>query len=477
MLCVQLRLAVKCPGCDAPVPLNGIFENATCTRCQEVTPLSGRLRWSELLNYQNPLEDIFEGTKGHRPGQGDRGAWSPVNLDTVRAWPQCPCGQTYEESAVLAAAEGGADLTCGGCAATLSVHPAPALLTRPFPQVRAVVGGAVPSGAAAGVAAPGGRESVAITCSGCGGSLQVDGQARTVSCQFCAMSNYLPDELWLRLHPPQRRMPWWIVFDDTADTSGPTGHTLEDLLYMAGSNNYCERAEAAAHPDLPVPELERLAEDEEEEVRHAVVSSGRLPTPALAALLEKETDGDVLEQAEALPLTAPLLHALSLNPDSRAQRFAAGHPLTPEADLLRLVADAHGEVLDVLGGRPLPPAVLHQLAQRSDQSAQLVAAAVPETAAADLTQLAASPHQQVRRQLAKHPSLPESVVFGLAEDDDTAVSTPMKAHPADVQDEQASRRRRFMIAGVVAAVLLCGGAGIGLVLGAALLVFYSGMVG
>lgn len=456
------------------MPLNGVFPHARCTRCLEVTPLSKRFRWSELLNYQNPLEDIFEGTKGHRPGQGDRGAWSPVKLDTVRTWPQCPCGQAHDKAAVLAAAARGQGLSCAACAATLDVHPAPALLTRPFPQARFVIGGAVPAGRDDGIAPPTGRASEAIVCSGCGSSLPVDGRTRTVSCQFCATSNYLTDALWLRLHPPQRRTPWWIIFDDTADTSGPIAHPPGDLLYMAASDSDLDRAVAAANPALPIEVLERLSEDEEEEVRHAVVSSGRLPAPALAALLEKEQDCDILELAGSLSLSAPLLRALSQNPDRDAQQLAARHSLTAEADLLRLADGASGELLEALGSRSLPPSVLHQLAQRTDRRAQLVAAASPATAAEDLTQLAASPHREVRRQLARHPSLPEPVVFALAEDDDTDVSAPMQAHPTYVQAQQASRRRRLMIGGAVAAVLLCLGSGGGVIIAAAWLLSQSG---
>ncbi|MDG1483454.1 MAG: hypothetical protein P8R54_27940 [Myxococcota bacterium] len=463
MLSVQLRLALKCPGCDSSVPLNGVFKNADCTRCQEVTPLTKRFRWSELLNYWNPSMNVFEATKEHRPGEGDHSAWSPLKMDSIRAWPTCPCGHVHEKSQVLAAAERGDDLTCTTCSMTLRIHPAPALLTRPFPQVRYVIGGSVPSAPSPGRVIPARQESAAINCSNCGGSLHVSGEMRTVSCQFCSTPNYLGDELWLRLHPPTRREPWWIVFDDTADTSGPTEHTLEDLLFMAASDNEMERAEAAAHPKLPVELMERMIADEEGDVRHALVQSGRLPQALLAVLFERESYSEILELAEGMTLTEPVLHALSLNTDSTAQRIAAQHPDTAEADLLLLTSNAHGRLLEALGNRALPASALHLLAKRGDRTAQRIAVRAPATAAEDLARLASSSHHEIRAALTQRPSLPDEVLKTLLADEDPEVSARMQQHPVYVRAQKEKRRRRLLIGGGVTAVLGVLGLAIGAV--------------
>ena len=119
--------------------------------------------------------------------------------------------------------------------------------------------------------------------------------------------------------------------------------------------------------------------------------------------------------------------------------------------VVRLADGADRYLLDALRSRALPPSVLHLLAQRTDPDAQLVAAESAATAAADLTQLAASPHRQVRRRLAQHPSLPEPVVFVLAEDESEDIATSMQTHPVYVQAQQARRRRRLMIGGAVGA--------------------------
>lgn len=62
---------------------------------------------------------------------------------------------------------------------------------------------------------PGAKPTV-MACMSCGGSLPVDGSARLVTCQYCDANNYLPDGLWLALHPAAKRETWYVVFDEEA---------------------------------------------------------------------------------------------------------------------------------------------------------------------------------------------------------------------------------------------------------------------
>jgi hypothetical protein len=58
-----------------------------------------------------------------------------------------------------------------------------------------------------------GVEPVVIHCYGCGGKLSCDGSTRQVVCNYCQAENFLPDQLWLRLHPASVRSPWFILLD------------------------------------------------------------------------------------------------------------------------------------------------------------------------------------------------------------------------------------------------------------------------
>jgi len=56
--------------------------------------------------------------------------------------------------------------------------------------------------------------SVLFSCLGCGAALKVDARTpRLLACQYCEATSYLPDALWLRLHPAQRKRPFWFLMD------------------------------------------------------------------------------------------------------------------------------------------------------------------------------------------------------------------------------------------------------------------------
>lgn len=53
---------------------------------------------------------------------------------------------------------------------------------------------------------------VAFTCSQCGASILADGENRTVKCEHCDASIYLPDDLWSHLHPAPKKQRWFAGF-------------------------------------------------------------------------------------------------------------------------------------------------------------------------------------------------------------------------------------------------------------------------
>jgi hypothetical protein len=213
--CVELRVAVKCDGCDHSIPVNGPRPRVKCPECQEILELKGRLRWAEVLNYQNPTVDVFTATRGHEPGQGDYGAWAPVKLNSRRVWPSCPeCDHAFAPDETMAALDGGGALSCPACSASLSIDPAPAILTGPFPATRWLVGAdALQEGDGPRVSTAFGGKPVAMACMSCGGGLRVDGSSRLVTCAYCEVPNYLPDDLWLALHPAPKRERWYVLFE------------------------------------------------------------------------------------------------------------------------------------------------------------------------------------------------------------------------------------------------------------------------
>ena len=52
-----------------------------------------------------------------------------------------------------------------------------------------------------------------MQCMKCHATLPVDGTKRLVECSYCTARNYLPDDLWLALHPAAKRESWFMLLD------------------------------------------------------------------------------------------------------------------------------------------------------------------------------------------------------------------------------------------------------------------------
>ena len=216
---VEIRLAFKCPGCDRAVPLNGIYRMAKCQDCQEllnVPKLRQGKGWRELLHFGNPNYSVFAGAMMMKLGGSESGAFAPIKLDARRAWPSCiGCKKTLPQSAFAEAESLGDSVHCPDCGEGLSLHPAPKLLTKPYPCARWIVGGAVElRNVSAEPEFEKLSQPVVMKCLSCSATLRIDGTQRLVPCVYCKSPNYLPDDLWLAIHPRPKREPWYVLFDE-----------------------------------------------------------------------------------------------------------------------------------------------------------------------------------------------------------------------------------------------------------------------
>lgn len=53
--------------------------------------------------------------------------------------------------------------------------------------------------------------TIVIACLSCGAPLRVGSETpRNAACGYCGTMQYLPDPLWLLLHPAKKRV-WWFI--------------------------------------------------------------------------------------------------------------------------------------------------------------------------------------------------------------------------------------------------------------------------
>ena len=205
MYYVLIECGVKCPKCDHPVPLNGLWETAHCDHCQADFKIPNDY-WIDIL------KDILEDEKSGELKAGEGGnstIWGTFNTTLMygNQIPYCfKCKTDFPEAALKPDA---GTLACAECGETVETFPPPAWLAELHPRL--LVGGSLST---ADEKQPDGESGpVVFSCPKCGGALEVDGKDRLVPCGYCNVKVYLPDDLWLRLHPAKSKARWFVVFE------------------------------------------------------------------------------------------------------------------------------------------------------------------------------------------------------------------------------------------------------------------------
>ena len=168
---VAVRLGAQCPECLGHQPLNRIESKVLCRTCLSTFDVD----W---------------------PGNLFSRGWS----DAPRTW---PLGK--RDHAVNALLPVKLEVQrVGEAPAGAPVRQADATVQYVFPGASRVFdespGGDIRDEA---------TRPLVTACMSCGAGLRIDGASRVVECAYCKDSNYLPDALWLRLHPTLKRR--WLV--------------------------------------------------------------------------------------------------------------------------------------------------------------------------------------------------------------------------------------------------------------------------
>lgn len=215
------------------MPLNGATESVLCSKCQSPMPTSPEF-WKDVIG-DELLEIASFDEKEGRTSTKMMAKYGTMQMTYGRLHPRCPkCKADFDDDALVRAASKG-KIHCGQCGVATAVRAPPPWLAALFPSVALLAAETVATTSAAAEAPS--AQPVMIHCIQCGGKLAVDGKERLLRCQYCNGENYLPDAMWLRLHPAQTNEPWFLVFDaakmqKTLGEDGPNG--IEDLAALIG---------------------------------------------------------------------------------------------------------------------------------------------------------------------------------------------------------------------------------------------------
>ena len=216
--------------------------------------------------------------------------------------------------------------------------------------------------------------------------------------------------------------------------------TLPSLLAQMATDHDPEiRQAVAAHLRVPAESLEALATDDQPEVRVRVATSWHTPAALLHKLAHDE-HWKVRQAVAANPnIAAELLITLAADPDRDVRQAVADNPNVPEVALELLFVGWFESVGLTLSRKELYCRLMAREASVSadwlsllserDEWGRRLAAQHPNTPDFSLWKLAADEDWRVRAALSSNPALSPDLLFKLAQDSDGDVRRGVVAHP------------------------------------------------
>jgi predicted RNA-binding Zn-ribbon protein involved in translation (DUF1610 family) len=201
-----LTMSTTCVYCAQPIPINGPAQVAHCPHCSKDAPVPDLYKVVCLAaaRLRYPMR-----------------AYQYASFDDPS--PECArCGKGIPVAPYLGKEGGAAAIPCPFCGATTPTYPAPNWLKALLPNALQVIGGdADMAREQAGIELAvdeSATKPVAMQCPSCGGGLTIGRDAdRTLACKFCATNVFIPDALWLRLHPVKTMLRWTLTYRGTLD--------------------------------------------------------------------------------------------------------------------------------------------------------------------------------------------------------------------------------------------------------------------
>lgn len=194
----------KCDACGQPLPVEGPLREIFCSSCQRTNKVSP--------SYWRLLKDVLEDSVKARGKAAGFSMNFRTDVNHRLAAPSCDaCEQPIPVAAIADGSDG--EHACPACGEAFDTYPAPDWLLEVMPAAQQIFFAARPGGGDQDL--PDDVKPVLFPCPGCAGSLKITARhERIVTCEYCGSDCYLPDALWLRLHPPRVRTTWYVRFRD-----------------------------------------------------------------------------------------------------------------------------------------------------------------------------------------------------------------------------------------------------------------------
>ncbi len=215
------KLQVNCPGCNIHHPVSSINEGENCYKCGKYINLSELFEGNLFgaADRERYMNGFLNGSVEQMGGSG-AGKTGSYKLSYESGNVYCEeCFKPIDNEVITSALDNKQPVECSGCSHTMPVRPATPYMLRFHPNIIAVVND--PQGYDRNVKDTDKSKMLVFSCMTCGAGLDLDENSeRNIKCNYCGNDNYIPDSIWIQLHPDEDVPPFFVILDITGEDIG-----------------------------------------------------------------------------------------------------------------------------------------------------------------------------------------------------------------------------------------------------------------
>lgn len=208
------RLQVNCPGCNTLHPVSSIVEGENCYKCGKYINLSelfdnNLFGSADRERYMNAfLNGSIEQMGGS--GVGRTGSYK-LSYESSNVYCE-ECLSTVEFDEIKNAIDTNLPIVCGKCNHSMPLRIATPFMLQFHPKIIAIVND--PLGNDKNEKNTNSSKMLVFSCMTCGAGLNLnESSERNINCKFCGNDNYIPDSIWIKLHPDEEVQPFFVITD------------------------------------------------------------------------------------------------------------------------------------------------------------------------------------------------------------------------------------------------------------------------
>ncbi len=225
------QIQIVCPGCNNYVAVSGITDIDTCQNCGKQVNVSAVIndKMFGFMDKEKYMNGYLSGSIEQMGGDGD------YKLLYSSMQPYCEeCFAIIEDSAMLEAINSEKPFTCKSCNHKMPTRGVDAVLKKFHPNAVGVINDSF--GFDYSKKNTDKNAMLVFKCMTCGAGLELTSDTkRTIKCNFCDNENYLPDNIWTKLHPNKEVQPLFVLLElDESDLK----NSVEYFLNVTALNIY-----------------------------------------------------------------------------------------------------------------------------------------------------------------------------------------------------------------------------------------------